>query len=144
MEFIKKNDIQFNQNIISDLANSFNLNEGIIKLLFTRGYDNFDKINDFLNTGVTGFHNPFLLKNMDLVVKKINNHILNNHKILIMGDYDTDGISAAAILYKYFESKNIDVSVFLPNRLVDGYGLTIDSIDKVKAKYNESKLTNSF
>ena len=73
---------------------------------------------------------------MDKVVEKINYYIDNNKKILIMGDYDTDGISASAILYKYLESRNVDVSVFLPNRLVDGYGLTIESIDKVKKLYN--------
>ena len=112
------------------------MHENIIKLLFTRGFDTYEKIDYFLNTGVTGLHNPYLLANMDKVVSKINYYIDNNKKILIMGDYDTDGISASAILYKYLESRNVDVSVFLPNRLVDGYGLTIESIDKVKSLYN--------
>ena len=73
---------------------------------------------------------------MDKVVEKIRYFIENNKNILIMGDYDTDGISASAILYKYFEKQNVKVNVFLPNRFVDGYGLTIDTINKVNSMYH--------
>ena len=72
MEFLKKNNEQFNQNKITDLAQKFDLNEGIIKLLFSRGFDDESKIDNYLNAGITGLHNPFLLNNMDKVVEKIN------------------------------------------------------------------------
>lgn len=136
MKFLKKNEIQFNNDLVSSIANKFELNEDVIKLLFLRGIDTEAAIEKFINAGETQLYNPFLLKDMDKVCEKINYYLDNNKHILIMGDYDTDGISAAAILYKYFEKRNINVDVFLPNRFVDGYGLTIDTIDKVNAMYH--------
>lgn len=136
MEFVKKYNLEFNINDIKKISNKFDLCEDIVKLLFSRGIDTEEKVDKFLNAGVSGLHNPFLLADMDKVVEKINYYVSNNKKILIMGDYDTDGISASAILYKYFESRNFKVDVFLPNRFVDGYGLTIESLDKVNNLYS--------
>lgn len=137
MEFINKLDkINFNEKEIERVASSLELNKDIVKLLFARGLDSKDKIDKYLNVGVTSLYNPFLLRNMQEVVEKIKYHIMAKKRLLIMGDYDTDGISASAILYKYFKSIGVDVNVFLPNRVVDGYGLTKDSLDKVKYMYS--------
>lgn len=137
MEFINKLDkINFNEKEIERVASSLELNKDIVKLLFARGLDSKDKIDKYLNAGVTSLYNPFLLRNMQEVVEKIKYYIMAKKRLLIMGDYDTDGISASAILYKYFKSIGVDVNVFLPNRVVDGYGLTKDSLDKVKSMYS--------
>ncbi len=136
MEFVKKYSEQFNQKELESLSKKFDINIDVVKLLFSRGIDTEDKIFKFINSGVSSLNNPFLLKDMDKVVEKIRFYVANKKRILIMGDYDTDGISASAILYKYFESVGTKVDVFLPNRFVDGYGLTCDSLDKVKGLYN--------
>ena len=137
MKFVSKIDNQkFNTKLLQNLADKFDLCLDIVKLLFSRGIDTEEKISAFLFSDVSKLYNPFLLKNMKEVVEKIKYYIISNKKILIMGDYDTDGISASAILYKYFQSINVITNVFLPNRFVDGYGLTKDSIDKVKNLYN--------
>lgn len=135
MKFIK-NTTNYNTDLIKSLSTKFNLDEEIIKLLFTRGFDSEEKIDNFLNPSVTSFHNPFLLKNMREVVDKINYYLTNKKSITIVGDYDTDGICATAILYKYFESIGHKVSTFLPQRLLDGYGLSNDTIDKIISMYN--------
>lgn len=136
MEFLKKYLEQFNQKELEKLSAKFDISIDVVKLLFSRGIDTEDKIFKFINCGVSSLNNPFLLKDMDKVVEKIKYYIDNKKRILIMGDYDTDGISASAILYKYFESIGIKANVFLPNRFIDGYGLTCDSLDKVKGLYN--------
>lgn len=136
MEFVKKYNEQFNIKELERISKKFDLSIDIVKLLFSRGVDTDDKITNFMGSGVGSLNNPFLLKNMDKVVEKIKYYIDNKKSILIMGDYDTDGISASAILYKYFESIGVKANVFLPNRFVDGYGLTIESLDKVKSLYN--------
>ena len=137
MKFISKIEgIEFNNKEILRMSQKFNLCQDIVKLLFARGIDNEDKIDKYLNSGVSSLYNPFLLKNMQEVVDKIKYYIMLKKRILIMGDYDTDGISASAILFKYFKSIGVDTNVFLPNRVVDGYGLTIDSLDKVKSMYS--------
>ena len=99
MEFIKKQTQQFNNADIDRLSSKFNIHKDVVRLLFARGYTTDDEINKFVNAGETQLYNPFMLKNMQEVVDKINYYINNNKHILIMGDYDTDGISAAAILY---------------------------------------------
>jgi len=136
MKFIKNNDIQVNDNILENLSKKFDLDKEIIKLLFARGLNSEQKIEDFLNPKISNFYNPFLLKNMREVVDKINYYVNNKKNITIVGDYDTDGISASSILYKYFESIGVKVDVFLPQRQIDGYGLSNESIDKIINLYH--------
>lgn len=137
MKFIKNNnDVKFNDKLIESLSVKFDLDKEIIKLLFARGIDTEMKIEDFLNPKISNLYNPFLLKNMREVVDKIKYYLDNDKNITIVGDYDTDGISASSILYKYFESIGKKVSVFLPQRQIDGYGLSNESIDKIISMYN--------
>jgi len=137
MKFIKNNiDVKFNEKQIDFLSTKFDLDKELIKLLFARGIDSENKIDDFLNPKISNLYNPFLLKNMREVVDKIKYYLENDKNITIVGDYDTDGISASSILYKYFDSIGKKVSVFLPQRQIDGYGLSNDSIDKIISMYN--------
>lgn len=122
--------------LLQDLKQKTGLEEIVIKLLINRGIDTIEKINNFLEPTIRNLHNPFLLHDMQKVVDIINNAVSKNKKILIFGDYDADGISATAILYKYFESLNKQADYFLPNRYEDGYGLTMDTVNKVLQDYS--------
>ena len=134
MRFVEK---EYNNNInYKELENSTNLSEITTKILVGRGIDTAEKINHFLSPTENDLNDPFLLDNMSSVIERIK-YAINNHKrILIFGDYDVDGISAVAILYKYFEKMNVRVDYFLPNRYEDGYGLTIETADKVINEFN--------
>lgn len=136
MKFIKKSNTNLNTNKIKEYAKNFNLDEKVVKLLFLRGYTNENKIAEFLRPTKDSFHNPFLLKNMQQLLDRINYHIKNNSKIVILGDYDTDGISASAIMYKLFTMLGNTPFVFLPHRIADGYGLSVETIDKINSLYN--------
>ncbi len=120
------------------LSKEYNLSSSVIDILFARGYDTKVKIDAFLHPSEKDFHDPFLLKDMDRAVTRINKALEKNERILIFGDYDVDGVSASAILIKYFASRNFFVDYYLPNRYIDGYGLTCEVLDKVKEKYNPS------
>lgn len=120
------------------IVEKYNLSQIAVELLLKRGFDTEEKIDKFLNTSTNDFYDPFLLKDMDKLVKRIKKAIDKNEKVLIFGDYDVDGVSASAILIKYFASIHFYVDYFLPNRYIDGYGLTKESIDFVKEKYNPS------
>ena len=122
----------------NNLAKKLNLNNAVIDILVARNYDTEEKINAFLNPSEKDFHDPFLLKDMDKAVSRINKALEQNERVLIFGDYDVDGVSASAILIKYFASRDFFVDYYLPNRYIDGYGLTCEVIDKVKEKYNPS------
>ena len=75
-----------------------------------------------------------VFEQMDQAVDLIKEHIKQNNKIVIMGDYDCDGILATSILVKAFAKLNYEVGYYIPNRIVDGYGINVDIVDKFIAK----------
>ena len=97
----KQKRYELNDNDIDFLSKQTGLSQVVTKILVSRGYNSLEKINEFLSPNLSQLHDPFLLKNMDIVTEKIKNAIKNKKRILIFGDYDVDGISATAILYKY-------------------------------------------
>ncbi len=131
MEFRKINDINIDESRIKDIARKFSVTESVAELLLLRNFTTDEQIDKFLNPSLKDLHNPFLFNNMKAVVDKINNAMLNKKRILIFGDYDVDGITASYILIDYFKSIGYDVDAFLPNRYVDGYGLTMETANKV-------------
>lgn len=94
------------------------------------------KINDrdsFLHPKYRSFGDVFLLPDMEKAVKRIKEASLKKQKIVIYGDYDIDGLSASCVLYNAFEAFGFkDVEVYIPNRFIEGYGLTIGSVDRIK------------
>lgn len=141
MKFLKRNvEKDFNNKLIAEIKNKYSISEDIVKLIMSKGYNTSQAINEYLQPQNFKFHNPFNLSGMKQAVEIINNAVSLRKKITILGDYDTDGICSTAILYKYFESVNIKVDYFLPNRFVDGYGLTMDTIDKIEKQFKPDLL----
>ncbi len=137
MRLIKaKSDFKVDKNLVNQLSEKYNLLPEIIEILFMRDIDDAQKIEHYLHPSKQDFHDPFLLKDMDAVVKRIRRAIDNKEKVLIFGDYDVDGVSATAIMVKYFNQQGIDAMHFMPNRYIDGYGLSCDAIDKIKSAQN--------
>lgn len=137
MEFLSKLDsINIKKEKLNIICKKFNLSENLVKLLFSRGIKTEEEIKNFLEPSVNTLYNPFALTNMQQLVNRINLAMKNNEKVVIVGDYDTDGICATTILLKYFQSKNFKVDYFLPNRFVDGYSLTKETVDKIKQQFN--------
>ena len=122
--------------LICDMAKQLNLDEKVVELLFSRGIDTKEKILTFLNPNRSQFNDPFLLNGMKEAKEKILSAIENKKKILVFGDYDVDGVSATAILIKLFEKLGASPNYYLPNRFIDGYGLTRETIDKVNKNFS--------
>lgn len=116
---------------VEELSNSLGITRTISRVLLNRGITNHDEAEKFLYSSLTQLHDPFLLKDMDKVVKRIKEAIKNNEKICIYGDYDVDGISSTSIMIKYFNSINHPVTYHIPNRMEEGYGLNKDAIEKI-------------
>lgn len=112
------------------LIKNYNLPDFVLKILAS--YD-ISTINDVL----TYQQQEIKFDNIEQSVDLINHHINNKSKIVILGDYDCDGILATAILVKAFAKLNIEVGYYIPNRLSDGYGLSVDIVKKFSEKnYN--------
>ena len=88
----------------------------------------------FLNPSYDAKHDPFLLPDVDKAVERLVRAYSLQEKITIYGDYDIDGLTATTILLDAFESFGFaHVDAFIPNRFVEGYGLTVDAVEKIAA-----------
>ncbi len=134
MKYICAIDENVNKEFVEKMSKVFSLDSHLVHLLYTRDIDTQDKLQRYLSPSLTDLHDPYLFEDMADVVEKIQHHISKNSKIVIFGDYDVDGITASAILIKYFNSIGVNVANFMPNRYEDGYGLTIETLDKIIAK----------
>ncbi len=114
---------------VEHFAKEFNLSERVTELLLLRGLNTSEDIEEFLNPKV--FHNPFDLNGMKQLVDRVKLARELKDKVLIFGDYDVDGVSAISIMLKALKQFGIKADYYLPNRYIDGYGLTNQVIDKI-------------
>lgn len=104
------------------------------RLLILRGLTSLDEAQRFLNPSLSGLHDPFLMCGLDQAVKRILEAVAQHEKILIYGDYDVDGMTAVVILRKAIQLIGGEVSYHIPRRLVDGYGMREDVIERAAAE----------
>jgi len=117
------------QESIDILSKEINVNPFLSNLLIQRGIDTFDKAKSFFRPSVEQLHNPFLMKDMDLAVERLNNAIENNQKIMIYGDYDVDGSCSVALVFGFLSSIYENVIYYIPDRYKEGYGISKQGID---------------
>ncbi len=120
--------------------NRLGYSEKFIRLLVERGIDTAEKAEKFFNFDPSQLHDPFLLKGMQAAVTRLRDAINRKQRILIIGDYDADGICATAILYKYLLTQRVRTAYFLPERDADGYGLNVDLIQRLNEKFHPNLL----
>ena len=130
----------FPEEKVRKLADEAGISRLLAKVFLSRGIEDPDYINEFLNPSVEGLHDPFLLRDMEKAVNRIVKAVNNNEKILIYGDYDVDGISSTSILYDFFRSLNKDVSYYIPDRLNEGYGISTAAAEKIMIKTPVTKI----
>lgn len=106
----------------------------IASLLVQRGVDTAEKVNEFFNPSLEGLHDPFLMKDMDKAVSRLERALHDKEKIMIYGDYDVDGITAVSLMYRFISrlSGGGNTYFYIPDRYNDGYGISTKSIDYAK------------
>ena len=119
---------------VRDMSEALELPPAIVKILLNRGFDSPETVEKFLNPQLSDLQDPFLLHGMDKAMERVTKALLANEKIVIYGDYDVDGITATSLLYIIFNKLGAQVDYFLPNRLVEGYGLSVDGINEARKK----------
>jgi single-stranded-DNA-specific exonuclease len=113
----------------------------INNLLSSRGINDKAEIEDFLYPNINKLFNPFLLKDMELAIDRIDRAIKKRQKIVIYGDYDVDGITSTAILYRAFQKLGVDVNYYIPERMSEGYGINKSAIDYIKSLQTDLIIT---
>lgn len=98
-------------------------------LLIGRGVRSFEQAREFFRPALDRLHDPFLMKDMDRAVTRIEQAIGANEKILIYGDYDVDGTTAVALVFGFFRQFHSRMEYYLPDRYTEGYGLSFQGVD---------------
>lgn len=118
---------------VESLQKDLNIHPVLCKILVQRGFETFDKAKDFFRPQLTHLHDPWLMKDMDKAVWRIQSAIEKKEKILVFGDYDVDGTTAVACLYRFLKKIHPEMDFYIPNRYREGYGVSKAGIDFAKA-----------
>ncbi len=111
------------------LAKILNVDRLIAQLLLQRGVTSYEEAKKFFRPQLSDLHDPFLMKDMEFAVKRIENAIQANENILVYGDYDVDGTTAVALLSSYLLTLYPNVATYIPDRYSEGYGISYTGID---------------
>ncbi len=117
---------------VTKLQNELTIDIHLANLLVQRGIRTFEEAKSFFRPQLTDLHDPFLMKDMDLAIDRIEKAIHNKEKILVYGDYDVDGTSAVALVYSFIKEYYNEVDFYIPDRYSEGYGISYKGIDFAK------------
>ena len=118
--------------LVKDLAKELNVSKIVAHLLVLRGITTFPDAKLFFRPEIEHLHNPFLMKNMQQAVARIEDAIAKNQKILVYGDYDVDGTTSVAMMYSFLKKFNQNIEYYIPCRYEEGYGISLKGIDYAK------------
>lgn len=113
---------------VAKLCQELNVPEIAARILAARGMTDAHSARKFLNPGLSDLFDPFLMSQMNLAVERVIQALKSNEKIMIYGDYDVDGITSAALMFLVLNRLGASVSYYLPNRLIEGYGISEDGL----------------
>ena len=118
--------------VVSALAKDLNVSEIVAHLLVLRGVTTFEGAKLFFRPEIEHLHDPFLMKDMQKAVDRIELAIAKKEKILVYGDYDVDGTTSVAMMYSFFQKKLYEIEYYIPCRYEEGYGVSLKGIDYAK------------
>ncbi len=133
-KFVETEEAKF---AVADIANKNKISEICASLLYNRGYKNADEATKFLTFNDVVMYSPLLLKDVEKAVERIQLALKNNERIVIYGDYDVDGVTSVTMLYTYLKNLGAQVSYYIPDRIGEGYGLSVNAI-QLLSSYNVS------
>jgi single-stranded-DNA-specific exonuclease len=114
---------------IKELAQTLSVSECIASLLLQRGIETFDDAKRFFRPTLDDLHDPFLMKDMEKAVARVETAIKNNENILVFGDYDVDGTTAVSLVSSYLKTYYPNIATYIPDRYDEGYGVSYKGID---------------
>lgn len=111
------------------LAKELGINPTLGKLLVDRGIETSADAKKFFRPQLTDLLDPFLFKDMEVAVKRINEALGRKERILVYGDYDVDGVTAVALVYRFLQQYSTNIDYYIPDRYEEGYGVSKQGID---------------
>ncbi|MWB93461.1 single-stranded-DNA-specific exonuclease RecJ [Flavobacterium sp. GA093] len=114
---------------IKHLAQALNVEDFVATLLIQRGIETYEDAKNFFRPSLEHLHDPYLMKDMDKAVARIELAIENHENILVFGDYDVDGTTAVSLVSSYLKSHYPNIATYIPDRYDEGYGISFKGID---------------
>lgn len=110
------------ENTVEEIQKELKISSVLAKILVTRGLDTAEAARAFMEMDISGIHDPYLMKDMDVAVERIRAAIDRQEKIVVYGDYDADGVTSTTVMMTVLQDLGADVSFMIPNRFKQGYG----------------------
>ena len=117
------------QTNIEELSSALKIDRIVSSLLLQREIQSYNDAQAFFRPQLEELHDPFLMKDMDKAVHRIEEAFKSNQKVLLYGDYDVDGTTAVALLYIFLKEKYTNIEYYIPDRYREGYGVSFQGID---------------
>jgi single-stranded-DNA-specific exonuclease len=114
---------------VEALKKALQVDDFVATLLVQRGIETYEEARKFFRPSLKDLHNPYLMKDMDKAVQRIESALNNNENILVFGDYDVDGTTAVALMASYLKTRTTQVATYIPDRYTEGYGISYAGID---------------
>ena len=114
---------------VKQLAKELSIDTTLAKILVQRGIKTFAEAKQFFRPSLSDLHNPFLMKDMEVAVQRIEKAVKNNENILVFGDYDVDGTTAVSLMSSYLKTIHPNIATYIPDRYEEGYGVSFQGID---------------
>ncbi len=114
---------------VEHLSEVLNIDRYLSNLLVQRGVHTFDEAKAFFRPDYEQLYDPFLMKDMDRAIDRLDKAIENNEKVFVYGDYDVDGTTSVALVYSFLSSYFENLQFYIPNRYEEGYGISYKGID---------------
>lgn len=121
--------VEAHDEVVEKLSTTLKIDHTLARLLAQRGIRNYAEARDFFRPSLDSLHDPFLLKDMDKAVARIEEAIDRGERILVYGDYDVDGTTAVALVYDLLREFHPNIDYYIPDRYKEGYGISYESID---------------
>ena len=122
------------EKLIKEIAKKFNISELVARIIAHKGIEKDEDINEFLKPTRKDFHDPFLMPDMEKAIDRIVKAIKGKEKTIIYGDYDVDGITSITVLKRYLAERDLNVDIYIPNRIDEGYGLNENAVREIASK----------
>ncbi|WP_421808444.1 single-stranded-DNA-specific exonuclease RecJ [Flagellimonas sp.] len=117
------------QEAIDQLSEALGVENLVAQLLIQRGITNFEAAKAFFRPELTHLHDPFLMKDMDKAVQRVEQAIAKGENMLVYGDYDVDGTTSVALMNSFLMETYPNVATYIPDRYLEGYGISYQGID---------------
>ncbi|MCB0509405.1 MAG: single-stranded-DNA-specific exonuclease RecJ [Bacteroidetes bacterium] len=128
MEYLwKENSLE--QEKIEKLYQELKIHPKLCRLLVARHIENYEQAKHFFRPRLEDLHSPFLMKNMDKAIKRIEEAIFKKERILFFGDYDVDGTTSVSLMVLFFQEFYPNIDFYVPDRNGEGYGISFKGID---------------